>query len=83
MMNTVKHNESIKQLIEKQFGENYDAELVDEVSKHLDACPDCKVYINSVHETIELYRETENKTELSESATRRLIKVLKLEDFKK
>lgn len=82
-MNKSYHSDSIKNLIEKQFGEDYDADLIDDVKKHLDQCPDCKFYINSIQETIELYRETDSKTELSENVTKRLIKVLKLEDYKK
>jgi len=82
-MNINKHNKSVKHLIEEQFGEDYDAELIQEVAKHLKDCPDCKIYIDSVQETIELYRETENKQDLPESISKRLIKVLKLEDYKK
>lgn len=82
-MNTQKYHKSIRHLIEEHLGEDYDAELIDDVAKHLDECPDCKVYINSVHETIELYRETDSRVELPEKISKRLIKVLKLEDYKK
>ena len=64
--------------IEDQLGNDFDAEIVAEVAEHMRDCPDCKIYVDSVKQTIKLFRVTETDTSVPEDVSDRLFKMLKL-----
>ncbi len=59
--------------------ENLDADMNSprcrEIRKHIEACPDCTAYLDSLKKTITLYR-AEKGPKLSASAHKRLFKIL-------
>jgi len=77
-MNTHQHNEGLFKKIQIQFGENIDAEILEDVAKHMDDCPDCKIYVDSVQQTVKIYRVTEMEKSVPDDVSDRLFKTLKL-----
>lgn len=67
---------------------NYiDGELDDvtcaELKKHLAACPQCRVYVDTVRKTIVLYKANDKPKKLPASAKQRLYATIKLKVKKK
>lgn len=54
--------------------------ICQEIERHLQECPDCKVMVDTLEKTITLYREREEDNELPEDVRRRLYLVLNLTD---
>ena len=73
------HDSKMIEKIEEQLGNDFDAEVITEVAEHMQNCPDCKIYVDSVKQTIKLYRVTECDTSVPEDVSDRLFKVLKLD----
>lgn len=65
-------------MVEIQLGKNFDADIIQEVANHMEECPDCKIYVDSVQQTIKLYRSAESDQEIPEDVSDRLFKVLDL-----
>ncbi len=60
-----------------QLGENLDSEKCNEIKKHLEDCPPCCAYVNTVKKTVELYKILPNE-QVPGNVHARLMKVLKL-----
>ncbi|NQU28218.1 MAG: hypothetical protein HQ528_08025 [Candidatus Marinimicrobia bacterium] len=75
---THQHDDTMIKKIEDQLGSDFDAEIVAEVAEHMRDCPDCKIYVDSVKQTIKLFRVTETDTSVPEDVSDRLFKMLKL-----
>lgn len=74
------HDPRLLAKIAEQLGADFDAEVVAEVAEHMTHCPDCRIYVDSVRQTIKLYRVTETDTSVPADVSDRLFKVLKLGD---
>ena len=61
-----------------ELGENIDSEVCRELRKHLEACPDCKTYVDSLRKTVHLYRDLPGVLP-TQKATKALFKKLDLE----
>ncbi len=72
------HKKEILKLLEQQLGKDIDADLIQEVAQHMEECPDCKIYVDSVKQTIKLYRTTENEQSIPDDVSERLYKTLQL-----
>jgi predicted anti-sigma-YlaC factor YlaD len=57
--------------------QNIDSSRCREIKKHLNACPNCTVYLDSLKKAIHLYREYP-KTVLTNKSRRKLYKTLRL-----
>jgi len=57
------------------------AELCAELEQHLQECDDCRVVVNTLRKTIELYRQTSAPADLPGSVRERLFFKLQLEDY--
>ncbi len=55
-----------------QLSEYLDSDKCKEIKKHLEDCPTCCAYVDTIRKTVELYKE------LPEDVQERLMKVLKL-----
>ena len=55
------------------------AELCAELEAHLEGCDNCRVVINTLRKTVELYRETNEPVALPEDVRKRLYDKLNLE----
>jgi anti-sigma factor RsiW len=58
-------------------------ELCAEIERHLAGCENCRVVINTLRKTIDLYHVTAPDTEMPDSVRRRLYAGLELDDFLK
>jgi predicted anti-sigma-YlaC factor YlaD len=52
-----------------------------EIEKHLETCPDCRIFVDTMRKTITLYRERDQKITFPEEARLRLYRRLELEDL--
>jgi hypothetical protein len=75
-----KHKEHIKQICDI-MGEDLDAPACQEVLRHLDDCPNCKVYYDTIKKTVHLCKENDCAEELPNDVNQRLMKVLDLGEF--
>jgi len=57
------------------------AELCAVLEAHLQGCDNCRIVVNTLRKTIELYKETSTPGELPGAVRERLFLKLKLEDY--
>ncbi len=77
-----KHSVKITQLVEEQLGRDIDSELISDLAIHMEECPECKIYVDSVKQTIKLYRVTKEEQSIPDDVSNRLFKVLNLNKYK-
>jgi len=76
-MKSSHHREIYKQICDF-MGEDLDAPACKEVADHLENCPNCKVYLDTVKKTVTICREIEKEETMPEDVKNRLYKVLNL-----
>ena len=82
MTRELSHKETFHKLCD-DLSTDIDAKLCDEVKEHLKDCPDCKVYVDTLRQTVYLYRgEQEQEEGIPADVSDRLFKVLKLDDIR-
>lgn len=57
------------------------AELCAEIEAHLKDCENCRIVINTLRKTVELYKQTGEQVELPNSVRERLYRKLNLNDY--
>mgnify|MGYP003964371707 FL=1 len=72
------HNDHIIDLVQKHLGRDLGAKAKGELKHHIEKCPDCKVYVDSVEETVKLYKSIDNETDIPMDVSKRLFKILNL-----
>lgn len=58
-----------------------DEALCQQITQHLENCQDCQVVIDTLQQTIRLYRTTASETQLPSSVRSRLLRRLDLAEF--
>lgn len=58
-----------------------EAQLCAEIEKHLSGCNNCRVVVNTLRKTVELYEQTEDSPDLPDGVRERLFLKLKLDDY--
>jgi hypothetical protein len=58
-------------------------DLCAEIERHLEDCENCRIVINTLRKTIDLYHETTPDPEIPLDIRQRLFARLKLDDFSK
>lgn len=58
-----------------------DAILCSEIETHIEACPNCRIVVNTLKKTIHLYRIDGQETTLPLDARKRLFASLDLDDY--
>ena len=86
-MNDHEHtHESCRELL-SSLGDYVDGTLGDElcaeIERHMKGCNRCRVVVNTLRKTVELYHETAAETQLPEDVRNRLYIRLNLEDYRK
>ncbi|HKJ69765.1 MAG TPA: hypothetical protein VKA68_17545 [bacterium] len=82
MTRELSHKETFHKLCD-DLSTDIDAELCDEVKEHIKDCPDCKIYVDTLRQTVYLYRgEQEQEEGIPAEVSDRLFKVLKLDDIR-
>lgn len=72
--------ERIKQICDI-MGEDLNDPACREVLEHINQCPTCKVYYDTLKKTVFLCRENDCPEELPDDVNKRLMDVLDLSDF--
>ena len=57
------------------------AELCEELERHLRDCDKCRIVVNTLKKTVELYQETAVDTTIPDAVRQRLFATLNLDDF--
>ena len=83
MMKHHHHKENIIKMVQEQLGRGIDADIIEDVARHMEECPECKIYVDSVKETVKIYRVTELEQSIPDDVSDRLFKVLDLKKEKK
>lgn len=85
-MHACEDHESCKQLL-STLGDYVDGtlsgELCAELEQHMKGCERCRVVVDTMKKTIELYQETSEETELPDDVRERLYLRLNLDDYLK
>ena len=81
-MASLDHKKMVKQICDF-MGEDIDSQACQEVADHLNLCPKCKVYFDTVKKTVTLCRNMDEEKKIPEDVNSRLYKVLNLDDIKK
>jgi len=79
-MKSSHHQEVYKQICDF-MGEDLNAPACKEVADHLENCPNCKVYLDTVKKTVTICREIEKEEIMPEDVKKRLYKVLNLSNL--
>lgn len=79
---SAKDREDIVRQICDYMGENLDSPACREVQEHLEACPTCKVYFDTVKKTVTLCRQCDEEEKVPDDVRARLLKVLHLEEIR-
>ena len=77
-MNRERHRKVIEKICDF-MGEDLDAQACKEVIEHIENCPDCKIYLDTMRKTVTICRDLEKNKKLPVETNNRLFKVLKLE----
>ena len=78
------HTPQCKQLLgnlSEYIDGDLQAELCAEIEEHLKDCDNCRVVVNTLRKTIELYKETTSEADLPGEVRERLFLKLQLDDF--
>lgn len=77
-------HETCKQLL-SSLGEYVDGtlgeDLCAELEKHISGCDRCRIVVNTLRKTVELYHDTAQDIEIPSDVRQRLFVRLQLEDF--
>jgi hypothetical protein len=73
------HHEKIKQLCDI-MGEDLDGDSCREMLDHMNSCPTCKVYYDTVKKTILICKENNCAEKVPKEVQNRLMKILNLDD---
>jgi anti-sigma factor (TIGR02949 family) len=82
-MNNLSHCQTLLQNLSDYIDGELESELCIQLEQHLDGCEDCRIVVNTLTRTIDLYRANSEKIELPEDVRRRLYTNLKLLDITK
>ena len=74
------HKDVYKQICDF-MGEDLNAPACKEVAEHLENCPNCKVYLDTVKKTVTICKENEKEKTVPEDVKNRLFNVLKLREL--
>jgi len=81
---THKHEMNCQEMLENLGGYidgDLDGRLCSEIEAHIDSCPDCKIVVNTLKKTIQLYQVTGKEATLPKDVRKRLFARLDLEDY--
>jgi anti-sigma factor RsiW len=85
-MSEHEHSPQCKQLL-GSISEYIDGELQEELcallEAHLEDCENCRIVVNTLRKTVELYKETTSEVELPGEVRERLFLKLQLDDLVK
>ena len=82
-METDQHCKELLGTLSEYIDGTLQKELCAELEKHLAGCDNCRIVVNTLRKTVDLYRESSQGEEMPEEIRHRLFFRLNLEDFLK
>jgi hypothetical protein len=73
-------NKTLFHEICEYLGSDLDSSPCKQIRDHMEAYPNCEVYVNKIKQTIEIYRQADQCDQVPEKVTRDLLTCLKLND---
>ena len=74
--NSHKHSRSFHEICD-YLGEDLDSKLCKGVKEHLDSCPECKIYIDSIKKTVKLCKENEKSYKTPKNCKDKILNYIK------
>jgi hypothetical protein len=73
-----KHNKRVINDLCTYLGENLDHPMCKELIRHVEECPECKFYIDTIKTTVNIFRETHPVKSLPDKVKKDLFKTLNI-----
>ena len=74
------HNKKLSDILNNKLSEDIDNSTVQELADHIKQCEDCKVDIDTIRQTIKLVRTGDFEVLIPPNVSKRLFKVLNLDE---
>jgi len=76
----VDNDKILSDILNNKLGEDIDNNTIQELADHIKQCEDCKVDVDTIQQTIKLVRTGDFEVLLPPSVSKRLLKVLDLDE---
>lgn len=76
----VDNDKILSDILNNKLGEDIDNDTIQELADHIKQCEDCKVDVDTIQQTIKLVRTGDFEVLLPQSVSKRLLKVLDLDE---
>ncbi len=76
----VDNDKVLSDILNNKLGEDIDNNTIQELADHIKQCEDCKVNVDTIQQTIKLVRTGDFEVLLPPSVSKRLFKVLDLDE---
>ena len=76
----VKHNKRLTDILNNKLSEDIDNNMVQEIADYIQKCEDCKMDVDTIQQTIKLARTGDFEVLIPPGVSKRLFKVLGLDD---
>jgi anti-sigma factor (TIGR02949 family) len=80
-MNQTNHCHNLISTLSDYIDGELEPELCSELEHHLANCDNCRIVVNTLRKTIDLYKESSEPEQLPEDVRQRLFYRLNLEDY--
>jgi len=74
------HNKEFSDILNNKLGEDIDNSTVQDLADHIKKCEDCKVDVDTIQQTVKLVRMGDYEVLIPPNVSKRLFKVLGLEE---
>jgi hypothetical protein len=76
----VKHNKRLTDILNNKLSEDIDNNMVQEIADYIKKCEDCKMDVDTIQQTIKLARSGDFEVLIPPGVSKRLFKVLGLDE---
>ena len=76
----VDNNKVLSDILKNKLSEDIDNSTINELASHIKQCEDCKVDVDTIQQTIKLIRTGDFEVLLPQNVSKRLFKVLDLDE---
>jgi len=74
------HNKELSDILNNKLGEDIDNSTVQDLADHIKKCEDCMVDVDTIQQTVKLVRMGDFEVLIPPNVSKRLFKVLGLEE---
>jgi hypothetical protein len=75
-----KHDKKVLNELCSYLGEDLDNPMCQELIQHVEECPDCRFYLDTVKMTVHVFQKTHPTTPVPNDVKENLLKTLKIKD---